>query len=242
MRHHCLEPDELISLLALPADDPRLVAARRCARCDALLQALAVFLAGDPQLAAAEREAAERQMAGTLARLSGQEPAVAVRPPASLASSRRAVAPRAPQRRRAIGLRWGSGLAAAVALVAFFVTREPGLPARPNGTLRGGSPAGPAGPALVVTASAPVAGRVRLIWPAIAGAERYRLELFAADLDTLALLDALTEPAATVAADLLGARDGTPAAGILCRVRAYGSAGELAVSALTGVTPATATP
>jgi hypothetical protein len=104
--------------------------------------------------------------------------------------------------------------------------------------LRGGSRAASGAGELTVTVTAgPSDGQVLLTWPAVAGADRYRVELFSTELDTLAVYGPLFELALVIDAVRLrddGAGPGA-AAGVLCRVRALGRDGELAVSRLAGL-------
>jgi len=68
---------------------------------------------------------------------------------------------------------------------------------------------------------APAGGdSLAVTWAPVAGAETYRVEVFAADLDTLAIL-----------ADLPGSPVRVPV-GALCRVRAYAGGREVAASGL----------
>lgn len=231
MEHRCLEPSELAALLDVPPDDPRRATVAACPRCDSLLRAGAAFLAGDESLPSAELARAEQVLAGALAgRLASTGGAAA--PTSAAGGSPRASLARGRVPRRA-GWGWGLGLAAVLAGTMFMVTREPGVPAGPSGVLRGGAPAPGVAAALTITAAAPAPdGTVRLTWPAVAGAGSYQVELYTAGLDTVAVL-AADEPALTIAADLAG-RPGA-AAPALCRVRARGPNGEIAISPLREV-------
>lgn len=223
MNHHCPDPGELVELLARQLDDPQRREAAGCARCSSLLCALESFLAGDPALPEADRAAAERHLAGVIAGFPGRRVAAPV-----IALPRKGTN----GRRGVPTWGWGVGLAAMLAAVAFLAAQPGRGPTGPNGVLRGGPP--PAGaPVEIMVAAAPAgADTWRLSWPAVSGAHHYQLEIFAADLDTIASFGPLPEPMVTVAQALLaGAPRG--AAGILCRVRAVGPAGEIAVSRLS---------
>lgn len=232
MDHRCAEPMELAALLALPAGDPRRLEAAGCPRCDSLLRELAAFLDGDAALPDAEKIHAERHLAGVLAGAM----AVATKRSTGAASSvagRRSLGRSRPRQ----GWGWGLGLATAtVAGVLFFVAREPLVPTGPSGVLRGGSRAASRSGELTVTVTAGERdGQALLAWPAVAGADRYLVELFSTELDTLAVYGPMSEPALVVDAVRLrdnGAGPGA-AASVLCRVRALGRDGELAVSRLT---------
>ena len=235
MNHRCAEPMELAALYGLPDDDPRRRDAAACPRCDSLLRAMAAFSEGNPDLPAGERLAAEKHLAGALAAVVVGAP----QPGVGGADVRRGRA--APGRtdvrdRRRHSWTWGLGLAAAAAGVMLVVSREPMAPAGPSGVLRGGTPAESAAPVLPVTASSgPGPDRFSLSWPAVAGAESYRLELFTSELDTVAVFEALISPEVTVAASLLAGpgQGGTAAADILCRVRVRGAGGQTAAAPLT---------
>lgn len=234
MNHRCIEPLELAALLALPPDDPRRLEAADCPRCESLLRELAAFLDGDAALPEAEQIRAERHLAGVLAE------ALAARTGRLAGAAARAGHSRPVRRsRRGQGWSWGLGLAAAAAGVVFLVGRGPVAPTGPSGVLRGGAATAPATGGLTVTVTAGARdGQLLLAWPAVAGADRYLVELFSAALDTLAVYGPLSEPALTVDAPWLR-RDavgpGAPA-GVLCRVRALGGDGELAASRLAGLT------
>jgi len=236
MDHRCLEPLELAALLAMPADDPRRRDADACPRCDSLLRGMAAFLDGDADLPDAEKVQAERHLAGVLAGAMAAkgEPAAGARPFAAKAARNPASKRRSA---RGQGWGWGLGLAAAAAGVMFVVAREPSAPAGPSGVLRGGAPNVSAASDLVVTVAAgPTEGQLLLSWPAVAGADSYVVELFTAELDTLAVLGPVTELSVTVAATLWGAGgDAGSATGVLCRVRALGRTGPVADSRLTGL-------
>jgi len=234
MNHRCLEPMELAALLALPTDDPRRREAAACPRCDSLLLEMTAFLEGDEGPPDAGRAHAERRLAAVLAG------AMAARSEPSTGAAMSAVrAPTAHRSRRGRGWGWGLGLAASAAVVTFLVAREPLAPAGPSGVLRGGAPAASVAAVLNVTVTAgDREGQWRLSWPAVAGADRYLVELFSADLDTLAVYGPLPEPEVAVEAALLwNDGDGRQVpAGVLCRVRALGAAGQVAVSRLAGLT------
>jgi hypothetical protein len=182
----------------------------------------------------AEKIHAERHLAGVLAGAM----AVATKRSAGAASAvggRRTLG----RSRRGRGWGWGLGLAATTAAgVLFLVAREPLAPTGPSGVLRGGSRAASGAGELTVTVTAGRSdGQVLLTWPAVAGADRYRVELFSTELDTLAVYGPLFELALVIDAVRLR-DDGTgpgAAAGVLCRVRALGRDGELAVSRLAGL-------
>jgi len=207
--HRCLEPNELVALLELPAADERRRAAAACPRCDALLRSALAFLAGDDTIPAAERAAAESRLAAATATLTGARTTVR--------RTRRRPAPARP----ALGARqwgWTAGLAAAAALVVLLTGIEPPGDVAPSGRLRGGSQPATAPLALVFT---PAAGdSLTVTWLPVAGAKGYRLELYTADLDTLAIIDGLRGSPARVPA------------GALCRVRASAGSRELAASGL----------
>jgi hypothetical protein len=235
MDHRCVEPMELAALLALPTDDPRRLEAAGCPRCDSLLRELAAFLDGDAALPELEKIRAERHLAGVLAGAMAVPTGRAAGAVSSV-SGRRSLG----RSRRGRGWGWGPGLAAATAAgVLFILVREPLAPTGPSGVLRGGSrTASEAGELTVTVTAGRSDGTVLLTWPAVAGADRYLVELFSAELDTLALYGPLSEPALEVDAARLrhdGAGPGA-AAGVLCRVRALGRDGGLAVSRLAGLT------
>lgn len=223
MSHKCPDPGALVALLDLPADDERRRAAAACPRCDALLRSLDAFLAGDEAVPAAERAAAERHLAGVIEGLARADRAQA-RAPSGRGAARRRPADRA--------WRWGwaAGLAAAAGLAFVLVGTELPGERNPSGRLRGGQPE-PA-PAIAPAFTPDAGGGLLASWAPVPGAETYRLELFAADLDTLAVRDGLAVPSAVLAADLVEG-DGAAA---LCRVRAYGGGRELVASALVPVT------
>lgn len=235
MNHRCAEPMELAALYGLPDDDPRRREAAACPRCDSLLRAMAAFSAGNPDLPADECLAAETRLAGALAAALAEAP----RPVARDADVRQG--PAASRRtdgrdRLRRSWTWGLGLAAAAAGVMLVVSREPMAPAGPSGVLRGGAPAEHVEPVLPVTASTgPGPDRISLSWPAVDGAESYRLELFNSELDTLAVFEALTSPEVTVDASLLTGpgKAGADAADILCRVRVQRAGGQAAAAPLT---------
>jgi hypothetical protein len=234
MDHRCVEPMELAALLALPTDDPRRLEAAGCPRCDSLLRELAAFLDGDAALPDVEKIHAERHLAGVLAGAM----AVPTKRSAGAVSSvagRRSLGRSRPRQ----GWGWGLGLAAATAAgVMFLLAREPLAPTGPSGVLRGGSRVVSGAGELTVTATAGRSdGHVLLTWPAVAGADRYLVELFSTELDTLAVYGPLSEPALVVDAVRLRAAGAGPgaAATVLCRVRALGRDGELAVSRLAGL-------
>jgi hypothetical protein len=242
MNHRCVEPMELAELLALPADDPRRREAAACPRCDSLLLEMAAFLAGDEGPQDAGKARAERRLAAVLAgaMAARSEPstgaAMSARMSAPMSAAR---APTAHRSRRGRGWGWGLGLAASAAAVMFFVAREPLAPAGPSGVLRGGAPSVPAAGDLTITVAAgDREGRLLLSWPAVAGADHYVVEMFSAQLDTLASFGPLSEPRVAIDAALL--RDvkdsqGSPAR-VLCRVRALGGAGQVAASRLADLT------
>jgi hypothetical protein len=235
MDHRCAEPLELAALLALPTDDERRREAVACPRCDSLLRELAAFLDGDAALPDAERIRSERHLAGALAGAMAARTARSAPVAASVDGARSF----GRSRRGQSGWRWGLGLAAAAAGVVFIVAREPLAPAGPSGVLRGGSRAASAAAELAVTVTAGGRdGQVLLAWPAVAGADSYLVELFSAELDTLAVFGPLSEPTLAVdAARLRGEGHGPGAAAdVLCRVRALGRDGELAASRLAGLT------
>jgi hypothetical protein len=232
MNHECSGPAELAALLDLPADDPQRCAAHDCARCDALLRAMDAFLEGDPSVPAAEAAAAEARLAGTLAGLVGQ--------PAPAGGRTKTVHLRLRQRQRGrSGWGWGLGLAAVLTGIVILGTRPAWLPGEgsigPNGVLRGGEPVAGAPVDMAVTVVSSGEGELAVSWPAVPGADHYQLELFTTALDTLAVLGPLPEPAATIAADLVAGHSGPEGIGILCRVRASGPAGQVAVSRLAGL-------
>ncbi len=232
MKHECSGPAELAALLDLPADDPQRRAAHACARCDALLCAMAAFLEGDPTVPAAEAAAAEARLAGTLAGLVGQ-------PAPAAARARTVQLPMRQRGRGRAGWGWGLGLAAVLTGVVILGTRPAWLPGEgstgPNGVLRGGEPVAGAPVDMAVTVVASGEGTLAVSWPAVPGADHYQLELFTTALDTLAVLGPLPEPVATIAADLVAGHSGPEGIGILCRVRASGPAGQVAVSRLAGL-------
>lgn len=220
MSHKCPEPTTLAALLDLPEGDERRREAAACPRCDALLRSLAAFMAGDDTIPAGERLAAERRLSSVVAGLAGGRAAAAT-PVRSLPRWRPSVS--------AGRWGWAAGLAAAAALVVLL--NGPELPGdgAPNGRLRGGSPPVPAPLVLEFTVAA--GDSLAVAWSPAAGAETYGLELYTADLDTLAILDGLRGTAVRVAGDLLP----PGGAGALCRVRAYAAGRELAASALVAV-------
>lgn len=219
MSHRCPEPTELAALLDLPEGDERRREAAACPRCDALLRSLAAFMAGDDTIPAAERLAAGQRLSSVVAGLAGAGAAAAA-PARGRRRGRTSVA----------GRRWGwtAGLAAAAALVVLLGGPEPPGDGAPNGRLRGGSPPVPA-PLVLEFAAA--GDSLTVAWSPAAGAETYGLELYTADLDTLAILDGLRTTTVRVAGDLLPPGD----AAALCRVRAYAGGREVAASALVAV-------
>ncbi len=226
MSHKCPDPGALVALLDLPADDDRRRAAAACPRCDALLRSLSAFLAGDETVPAAERTAAEARLAGVVADLARAGATALRAQPVRVADSSRA-ARRSSGRPRTWG--WAAGLAAAAGLAIVLVGTElPGERA-PSGRLRGGRAAPSAAITPVFTADAERG--LLASWEAVAGAETYRLELFAADLDTLSVQDGLPGPSAALGT---GPGDGEGGAA-LCRVRAFAGGRELAASALVPV-------
>lgn len=223
MTHRCLSDGALARLLELPDDDARRAEAAACPRCDARLAALRAFLAGDPELPADELAAADRALAAFVAaRFSS--------PPAPTAAGPRPA-------RRATRPDWTrlTALASACAAVALTVllVRTAGDPAPLGARLRGApAAAGPA--AIVVRQSGPAAdGAIELSWPPVAGADRYVVELFTGDLDTLAVLPPLATPDVRLAPELLGTRGG--AGEVLVRVVALAGQRRLAASPLRAV-------
>lgn len=222
MSHRCCEPGELAALVALPADDPRRLEAAGCPRCDSLLRAMDTFLEGDRSIPADEMTRAQLAMAATVAaqaaRVADRRGHRQVRRAAGSRGDRRAL-PR---------WGWGLGLAAAVALVV--VLGAPGVlrPTGPSGVLRGG--AGPRVLDLAVSwAPADGAGQVRLAWPEVPGAVRYDVELYSAALDTLGAYTTAGGPSVLVDAADFGPNG---PAGVLCRIRAVGTAGPVGSSRL----------
>lgn len=227
MSHECPEPTDLAALLALPGDDPRRRAAAACPRCDALMRSLSAFLAGDDSIPGDERRAAERRLEGVVAGLAGGREAA----PAGGANGGARAATRARMRLvpGARGWGWTAGLAAAAAAFVLLVAGDdPAGPGADGGRLRGANREGASVIELKVTAGTDAG--LRIDWAEVAGADRYRLEVFAADLDTLAVQDRLSRPHAELPAGVAGAGDGA-----MCRVRAYRGAEEVAASGLVEV-------
>lgn len=221
MKHDCLSPEELASLRALPAGHAQRRAAESCPRCAALLRALGSFLEGDAAIPTAEMAAAEGKLAGVVAGLAARQPATA-----------RGVAR---LRSRGSTWGWGLGLAAGLAGLVLLAGRDADLTAGPSGVLRGSQQAAAPAPAPGVTLGVTADGALHLQWPAVDGAEAYRLELFSADLDTLAVLGPLAVPHAELAASALPAGAAAIDGALLCRVRAYAGQVEVAASALAAV-------
>lgn len=236
MSHRCLEPMELAALYGLPDDDPQRRAVADCPRCDSLLRAMTSFGEGNHALPEAERLRAEARLAKTLIdAMAGGSPigtgAVSAR---SRAGEGRPAAGRVRRWNRA----WGLGLAAVAAGVMLFAVRDAFPPAGPSGVLRGGASTRHGAASLTISVvDVPGQDRVSLSWPAVPGADSYRLELFTAALDTLAVFDPLPQPTVTIASALLkgsGSAEETPS-GLLYRVRAFGAAGQIAATPLSGL-------
>ena len=175
--------DELLELVALADDDPRLESVRRDPGAWTRLLALREFLVPGPAPAGARPEEAERRLreavVGALA--------ANARPAAAPAGGPAAAKPRAVEsasRSRTIRPAWGAArwgwLAAAAAVMVVSVVL---LPRRDDGPrVRGGE--GPV-PALALVGAAPGEGGVRLEWRSTPGADRYEVTLLGPDLGSL---------------------------------------------------------
>jgi hypothetical protein len=210
MSHRCFDEDELAAICDLPPENPRRREAAACPRCDSLLRAMSAFLAEDDVLPVAERRRAERRLSAFIGeRLVMHAGGGAAEPP-------RLAGERTGESHRPRTIPWwrlGAALGAAAAVVLLFIVQMPSGPTGPTGTLRGVSP--PAAPAVVgevaIRAAAEGApGSLRLSWPPVPEADRYRVLLFTATLDTLGIVGPVTEPTAVVEADLLGQAGGAP--------------------------------
>jgi hypothetical protein len=218
--HRCLPDGMLAEILALSPGDPRHAEVEACPRCSAQLAALRAFLAGDPEIPAAESAAADRALAEFVAtRIVSPLPSAGP----GRHSGRRARR-FAPRRFAAVAS------ACAVATLAVFLMRGTGDPAPIGTRLRGDAPAAGSA-AIVIQQTGPTAdGGLELSWRPVAGADRYAVEVFSGDLDTLAVLAPLSRPTVRLAPGLLQ----TPAAagGVLVRVVALAGDRRLAVSPL----------
>ncbi len=180
---HCLDEERIAAVYENRAGEEEAAHLRECARCRARVADYAAFLQGAPVADGARVEAAAGAMAAALAaRLDGE--AATATPVARAARAERAPLPLPGARRPAF--RWAA-LAAAAALVVvagavFTLARGPAPGAGPD-AVRGPS-AGAA--AFVLRASQVSAGRLRLEWDPVPGADSYELRFFGADLADLA--------------------------------------------------------
>ncbi len=220
MTHRCPTDGLLAEIADLPPGDQRRAEAEACPRCGAHLAALRAFLAGDPDLPPAESAAADRALAAFVAtRFGSRRPSAG--PARRLARRSR---PFAPRRLAAMAS------ACAVVALALFLVRDAGDPAPIGARLRGEPPATGAA-AIEFSQDGPTAdGGHQLGWRPVPGADHYAVEVFSGDLDTLAVLAPLAEPAVRLAPGLL--RSPAAAPGVLVRVLALAGDRRLAASPL----------
>lgn len=217
---HCLDEERIAAVHEQRAGDEEAAHLRECARCRARVAGYAAFVQGAPVADGSRVEAAADAMAAALTARLDDEAATA-RPAAS------APLPLPPSRRPAFG--WAV-LAAAAALVVvagavFTLARGP-VPGVGPDAVRGPS-AGAA--AFVLRAPQAAAGRMRLEWEPVAGADSYELRFFGADLADLAHAGALTGTGWESGADSLPAGL-VHGAHVMAEVRAMARGERLATS------------
>ncbi len=172
-----MSPEEFARLMALPADHPERRRMEHSPEFEARVHLLHDFESpGDGQLTPDER-AAGRELEARLAPM--------------IATARAAAPPRT--RRAAWSWLKGGGTpraalafasVALVAVLATWMTTHDGA----RRAVRGA----PETAAFELAAPRPTAGGVRLAWPAVAGADHYRLVFFGPDMDERARIESLT--------------------------------------------------
>lgn len=217
MKHVCLSGEDLAAVIEMAPSDPVRMGCEACPRCDSLLAAMRSFLADDAEIAPSERAAATVSLSSSIQQISE-------------AQSPKESSSRSSRRRMRLGRKTGWTLAAAAVFGALMVV----LPADeriadPSGNMRGESVGSFALDVEVHSPSTNGASPV-LRWRAPEGADRYRVALFSAALDTLAVIDLGTETELIVDDARFGVADTD--AGVLFRVLAFRAGDPFARSAL----------
>lgn len=193
MTSDCFGPDDLDTMVDETADQAQADHLETCRDCRLLLAEYRSFLAAEPAPGA--------DLAGAAAALDRLWDEVQAPPPVLVVRPRRGFLS---------GPAWRPTLAAAciaAALLLVLIPRVDGPGDGPSGVMRG-TDSGGAGFLLDTIETLP-SGRIRVIWPAFAGADGYRLEVLDTGLAVIRRLDAAEgELAAQVVTDSLPAGGG----------------------------------
>ncbi len=197
MSEHCPAIEELETLLALPADDPRRRHVDDCSRCRSLADMLTEFASHPAAPAEAGFAAVDARLRDTIAELTG----VTEREDVAVAASPfREVRPasRAP--------RWSFGaLRPAFAFAAVLVVATAGVALwranSPGPVMRDAS--GTAAAAFTASVSPQLDGALRIVWTPAEGADGYRVLFLDPSLREIARLDAISASEVTLRAEAL---------------------------------------
>jgi len=212
VKHACIDADQIGSVLELPADDPRRRHLEECPRCRNLARAYAAFIGAEAP-AGARPEEARRHLGGVIRAEAAKD------------------AERSHEARQPF--RWMQGwwrpagivaAAAAVVLVAAVVWMGRG-PATPPLLRSEGGTAG----ALVTEPAAIADGAVHLTWHPVAGADRYQVRIYDADLDEVYRSVPGPDTSVVIPRADIPVPEGNP--GMVWRVHAFHGDDPVAVSA-----------
>ena len=175
----CFAPEDVERVLASPPGDPHRAHARECPKCGALVAAFELYRDAPGPVTAAEADEAEARLKAFIAREIGAEPE---------AEPERAAA-RAAAPRHAPRFSWlQPALAFAGVAIVAAVLLWPRPTAGPAHVMLRGTPSLSAH--LALDFARVEAGHFTARWAATAGADRYEVRLYAADLSKLGSLAA----------------------------------------------------
>ena len=212
-----LPPEDLGAIAALPPSDPRRVAFEADPLAAARLKAYEEFMSPGPLPPGANLVAAEERLLAAI----------------EVATSKATPAGRRPA---AFRLAPAFAIAAALVVAAGLWTQLARRDARRAPVLRGpAAPEAPGGWAAHLAVAPLRAGRRSLTWSPAPGATRYEVVFLAGDLEPVARVDSLTEPALVLDPASLPAGL-APGSTVLWRVGAYAGRDELARSGTAPLT------
>jgi hypothetical protein len=221
LKESCIDVEQIVSVLELPADDARRRHVEVCPRCRNLARSYTLFLRAETGPGAQPETARERLAEVILEAAGASHPPEITRQGATKPRSEKAKT------------RWWStwrlapaGLAAAAAITLLAVMLWPDHSITPPVLRNGRTPR--AGTLSLHPAEIVTNGGVRLTWTQARGADHYEIRVYNSELDEIYRHPAVTDTSVVIRLSAIPTPPGSP--GFVWRVHAFRGADVVAVS------------